>query len=132
LYHTIHRQLQHTAPRVPAASLARLAVLVTGILAARSCVLARVAAEVSALALGGTSRIDSIGRRLRRTLNDPHLLAGTCYALLVPQVLNWSAPRPPQQPIVLILDESSKQDQVHLLRLSVAYRGGALPLAWRC
>jgi hypothetical protein len=32
--------------------------------------------------------------------------------------------------VVLIVDESSKADQIHLFRVSLAYWGGALPLAW--
>ena len=31
---------------------------------------------------------------------------------------------------MIILDESTKADQVHLLRASLPYWGGSLPLAW--
>ncbi len=34
------------------------------------------------------------------------------------------------QPVVLVVDESSKGDAVHLFRVSLPYRGGSLPLAW--
>jgi hypothetical protein len=130
LYHTVQQQLTRLAPATPPASLTRLALLVTGIVAARTCVLARIAAELSALAVTGTTRADSIGRRLRRTLNDAHLQARDCYTAIVPSVLGWSQGWPDDQPVVLALDESSHRAHLHLLRLSVTYRGGSVPLAW--
>jgi hypothetical protein len=45
--------------------------------------------------------------------------------------VDWDAVRAGPEPAVLIVDESSKAEQVHLLRVSLAYRGGSLPLAWR-
>jgi hypothetical protein len=63
---------------IPPASITRLALLVTGILAAKSAVIAQIAAELDALALTGATVPDRIARRLRRTLNDPHLAQATC------------------------------------------------------
>src|SRR3712207_7116315 len=34
---------------------------------------------------------ESIARRLRRTLNDPHLDYAACYAPVLDQVLDWNA-----------------------------------------
>src|SRR5215218_3571490 len=128
LYHTVRERVACCAPQVPDASRERLALVVTGIVAAGSCVQARVATELAALGVTATARADSIGRRLRRTLNDPHLTADGCYHGLVAGLLSGAAD--PDQPLVLVLDESSKRDEVHLLRLSLSYRGGSVPLAW--
>jgi Transposase DDE domain len=132
LYHEVLAQITARLDprRVPAASAVRLALLVTGILAAKSCVLAQVAAELDALALTLARRTESVGRRLRRTLNDGHLTQATCYAPLLPAVLDWPALLAGERRVVLILDESSQADRIHLFRLSLAYRGGSLPLAW--
>ena len=56
------------APHIPAASVTRLALLAMGILAAKSAVLAQIAAELDALALTQDTMAESIARRLRRTL----------------------------------------------------------------
>ncbi len=111
-------------------SVRRLALLVTGIIAAKSCVLAQVAAELAALHLTEARWAESIARRLRRTLNDPALTAATCYEPVLPRVIDWPAVLRGSRRAVLIVDESSKEDEVHLFRVSLAYWGGSLPLAW--
>jgi hypothetical protein len=75
LFQELYRQIARVSGpgRLPRASVERLALLVTGIIAAQSCVLARVAAELDALGLTAARCAEHIGRRLRRTLNDPHL-----------------------------------------------------------
>ena len=79
-YQVIHQRIAAALPRaIPAASITRLALLVTGMLAAKSAVLAQIAAELDALALTRATP-NSIARRLRRTLTDPHLDQPTCYA----------------------------------------------------
>jgi hypothetical protein len=111
-------------------SVRRLALLVTGIIAAKSCVLTQVAAELEALKLTQATWAESITRRLRRTLNDPALTANTCYAPVLPRVIDWPAVLRGSRRVVLIVDESSKEDEIHLVRISLAYWGGSLPLAW--
>jgi hypothetical protein len=108
----------------------RLALLVTGILAARSAVIAQVAAELFALGVTGAGSAASVARRLRRTLADARLEPQACYAPAVVAAVDWAALRRAGGPVVLALDESSKEDAVHLLRLSLPYRGASLPLAW--
>jgi hypothetical protein len=132
LYHEIRAQVARRcpAPGLPAASAERLALLVTGLVAAQSCVLAKVAAELDVLALTGAVWVESIERRLRRTLNDAHLTAERCYAPLLAQAIDWRQAQDRRGRIVLIVDESSKRDHIHLFRLSLPYRGGSLPLAW--
>ena len=65
-------------------------------------------------------------RRLRRTLADGRLDAGAGFAALVAEAVRW----PTSAPVLLILDESSTPGGLHVMRLSLAYRGSGLPLAW--
>ena len=132
LYHEIRAQLARHCPEpdLPPASAERLALLVTGLIAAQSCVLAKVAAELDALALTAAIWAESIERRLRRTLGDARLTAERCYAPLLATTIDWRQARDRQGRIVLIVDESSKRDRIHLFRVSLPYRGGSLPLAW--
>jgi hypothetical protein len=104
----------------------RLALLVTGIMAAGSCVLAQVARELQLLDDGEHPSQPASGeRRLRRALSDAGL-GRRGYQQLLGQVIDWaSLPR-----IILIVDESSKGRFVHLVRVSLAYRGASIPLAW--
>jgi hypothetical protein len=111
-------------------SITRLSLLVLGILTAQSCVPARIAVALHRLGLPGDPQLESIARRLRRIMNDPQLVPEDCYSPVVVQVIDWTELRRSRRAVVLIVDESSHTDQVHLLRLSLAYRGGSLPLAW--
>jgi hypothetical protein len=130
LYHTLTQQLTTiTAPAaLPAPSLRRLALLVTGIVAAQSTVLARVAAELFALRLTRAATPESVGRRVRRTLSDPLLIAEECYEPVLRQGIAWSSAG--TRPLLLVIDESSKGEVLHLFRISLAYWGTALPLVW--
>ena len=119
-----------TPQQLPYAACCRLALLVTGILAARTTVLAQIAAELEALRLTRATQTESIARRLRRTLNDPRLTPNVCYDPLLDQGIDWDDVLRGRRQVVVILDESTKTDQVHLLRASLPYWGGSLPLAW--
>lgn len=132
LYQEVYQQIKTTtAPYgVRKTSVVRLALLVCGILAARTCVLVRVADELNGLALTDARQAESIGRRLRRTLNDRFLDAATCYTPVVRAVVAASLLASGAREVVLVLDESSHTDRIHLVRVSLAYRGGSLPLAW--
>lgn len=112
-----------------ATAVARLALLVTGILAARSSVLAQVAAELWALGVTAAGP-DSQARRLRRALSDRRLEAATCYAPALRATIDWSRAIRRGQQVVIALDESSQDARVHLLRASLTYWGTGLPLAW--
>lgn len=131
LYHTIATRIAATvAPcRLPAPSLRRLALLVTGLIAAQSTVLARIAVELFALHLTLASSPDSVNRRLRRTLSDPLLLAEECYEPVLRSVIAWP-PATGRTPLLLVIDESSKEDVLHLFRVSLPYWGTALPVVW--
>ena len=132
LYQEVERQMTTitTEADLRSTSVRRLALLVTGIIAAKSCVLAQVAAELEALKLTEAHWTESITRRLRRPRNDPALTAATCYEPVLARVIDWPAVLRGSRRVVLIVDESSKEDEVHLFRVSLADWGGSLPLAW--
>ncbi len=111
-------------------SLRRLALLVTGIIDARSCVLAQVAHSLLAQGLTQASAAESIGRRLRRTLGDPYLQVAACYEPLLAQVIDWPALAGIKRQVVIAIDETTREERTHLLRASLSYWGGAIPLAW--
>jgi hypothetical protein len=132
LFQEVFQRIRTTATpqQLPYAACVRLALLVTGILAAKSTVVAQIAAELEALRLTQATQAESIARRLRRTLNDAHLTPRVCYDPLLKEVIDWQQLLRGSQRVVVILDESTKTDQVHLLRASLPYWGGSLPLAW--
>jgi hypothetical protein len=131
-YHELRTQIGRHCPEadLPVASAERLALLVTGLIAAQSCVLAKVAAQLDALALTAALWAESIERRLRRALADPHLTAEVCYTPVLATAIDWRRAHDHQGRIVVIIDESSKRDRIHLFRVSLPYRGGSLPVAW--
>jgi Transposase DDE domain len=132
LYQAIVEQLQLTigGGGVRATTIPRLALLVLGLVAGRSCVLSQMAVEVWALRVTRARSVEAVGRRLRRALNDRWLTASTCYAPVLQQVLPWDRVLSRGQTIFLALDESSQDDRLHLLRVSVVYWGTGVPLAW--
>ncbi len=132
LYQAVLQQLTQvsTSHGVPSTSVVRLALLVTGLLAAKTTILAQIAAELLELQLTAATQPESIARRLRRTLNDPQLTPQSCYTPVLHQVLDWDHLLRGSRRVVLSVDESSKADQIHLFRVSLPYWGGSLPLAW--
>lgn len=131
LYHTLAAPIAAiTAPfRLPRPTVRRLALLVTGLVAAQSTVLARIANELFALQLTAATTPESVGRRMRRTLSDPLLIAEECYEPLLRTAVAWP-PGTARRPAILVIDESAKGDVLHLFRISLPYWGTALPLVW--
>src|SRR5215212_3087265 len=84
----------------------RLALMTTGLLAARS-------GGVGPMAWGlweagvSEAQVESIERRLRRSLNDRRLRAKTCYAPAARTMIAWSSLIDKGRPAILALDESS-------------------------
>jgi len=131
LYQTLLARISAAVPAsVRRSSITRLALLVTGMLAAQSSVLKQIAAELHALALTHAACPEHIERRLRRALDDPWLTPTLCYAPVLHQVLDWQELLHGSRQLVLIVDDSTKSDQIHLFRISLAFQGSALPLAW--
>lgn len=108
----------------------RLAVLVTALITAQSTILARLAAAVVRVGCTATRDPDAAARGLRRILSDPMLRDPGAYQQLLAQRMDWEAYRRSGQPVRLVVDESSRSDQVHLLRVGVAGWGTSLPVAW--
>jgi DDE family transposase len=123
-------QLTTAGLGVRATTITRLALLVVGLIAGRSCVLSQIATEIWALQVTRAREIEHVGRRLRRALNDRWLTASRCYEPVMQQVLPWDRVIGRGQTVFLALDESSQDDRIHLLRVSVVYWGTGVPLAW--
>jgi hypothetical protein len=127
LYQQIEAQIMRCAgPAKRVTSVRRLATLVLGILGSEQCVLRRVAREVTAMGLRPAQEA-STGRRLRRAVADARLDDGMGYAAAVQAMVAW----PAAEPVVLALDESTTPGGLHVLRVSLTYRGSCLPLAWQ-
>jgi hypothetical protein len=131
LYAVVVRKLQEVlaGEGVRITTVRRLAVLIVGLLGAQSSVVSRMATGVWEAGVSAAER-PSILRRLRRTLCDRRLTAEACYEPAVRALVDWAGLRQRRQAAILALDESSQDDRVHLLRVSLTYWGTALPLAW--
>ena len=107
----------------------RLALMISGLVAAKSSVVSQMAVG---LWEGGvsTAQVASIARRLRRSLRDTKLTAESGYAAAVRTLIDWGSLVQRGKPAILAVDESSQDDRVHLLRVSLTYWGLAIPLAW--
>ena len=109
----------------------RWALLVAGIIVAQSVTMRQVAKVVAGWGVTRTGQAASLERRIRRTLDETGAEPAQAYRALVQTSLDWEACRRSGEPVVLIVDETTQQDRWHLVRVSVAYRGSAIPLAWR-
>ncbi len=116
---------EHIDPAVDEHSLERIALLVTGIIAAKSGAPAQIAQALKTLGLS-EAKVESIERRVRRIENDPEIRASYCFHPLARQYLVWGKP----QELLLIIDPTTQDERVVMLSVSVWYRGRALPLAW--
>ena len=72
------------------------------------------------------AKAESIERRVRRIENDREVKASLCFHSLAREHLLWGR----AQRLLLIIDPTTKKDQVFMVCVSVWYRGRALPLAW--
>ena len=118
--------------KVRKTSLIRLALLVVGMIAAQSVVIAKVADALLNLELTAATEDESIERRLRRALADKRLDGQNCYESVLNTVVDWDQLLRGSKRVVLAIDESSKEDEVHLFRVSLTFWGHALPIAWTC
>jgi Transposase DDE domain len=126
IYQQVEAQIKrYAAPTLRITTIRRLATAVVGVLAAEGCTLRRVARELSAMGLRPAQPASTIRRR-RRTLADARLDSGAGYGAAVQAMVAW----PTTEPLLLVVDESTTPGEVHVLRLSLAYRGSCLPLAW--
>jgi hypothetical protein len=118
---------RHLDPSVDASSRERLALLVSGMIAAENACPARIAAALHKLGLSA-AKPASLERQIRRMENDPELQAEWCVHPFARQHLRWGKPHA----LSLILDPTSQDERVVMLSAMVWYRGRALPVAWAC
>ena len=81
-----------------------------------------------AAAVAGRARAASSCRRLERTLANPRLRPSRVFAGLA----RFAADRLAGRPILLILDETHNGRRLACMKLSIAYRKRALPIAAAC
>lgn len=131
VFHMVYEQIErsHGPLAWPSSVVRRLAVLVTGVVAGQTTVLAKVAAEVLALGLTQATLAESVERGLRRTLSDRRITPAS-YQQTAAHTVDWSDFRGRGEPVVLALDESSQDGRIHLPRLALPYWGGSVPLTW--
>jgi hypothetical protein len=103
----------------------RLALLVLGMIEAKSASPARIAQAIHRLGLS-QAQPNSIERRIRRLENDPEISDACCFHPFARERLLWAK----GQELLLILDPTTQDDRVYLVTVAVWYRGRALPLAW--
>lgn len=124
----------------------RLALLVTGLVAGENATVSEVTTTLHGLGITPAKR-PSIARRVARLLDDPRLDPTTLLPVLAQALApEWlrgavaahaaneragAAHHRRFRPIELVLDATTKDDQVHLLVIGVGYQGLVLPLAVR-
>ncbi len=111
--------------RVEESTRQRIALLVVGILRAKSASPARIAGALKELGLTQATS-ESIERRIRRLENDSDLEATLCFHPFARERLWFGRPKS----LLLILDPTTQDDRVVMLSACVWYRGRALPIAW--
>lgn len=126
VYREIRQLLNaHLDPQVTESTRERLALLVMGILSAKSAAPAQVAQALHTLGLSG-AKAESIERRIRRLESDPQISATWCFHPLARLYLCGGH----LSRLLLVLDPTYQEDRVVMVSVAIWYRGRALPLAW--
>ena len=118
---TIRERLR-TFLTVSKPQLTNLSLLTFGLFAAGNCQLPRIAAKLPLL-----TGVASLTQRLRRLLMNQAIKPATLYQPVARFLLSCSA----SGRVRLILDATDLGGRLPVLFVAVAYRGRALPLAWR-
>jgi hypothetical protein len=106
-----------------------LTLLIVGLHAAKRPVLAQIARKLHQQALTA-ALAESIGRRRRRTLNDPQLDPVTCSHPAGAQVVAWPGRPAPRRAAAPGGAGRRPTEAVHRCRVGPASWGGSLPWAW--
>ena len=126
LYTDIYEQIdQSVAKDVDEATRARLAILILGMIEAKSASPAQIAQALHRLGLS-QAQPESIERRIRRIENDPEISDVLCFHPFARRRLLLGG----QRDLLLILDPTTQDDRICLVTVAIWYRGRALPLAW--
>ena len=119
---TVRERLRATLLGVSKPQLTNLSLLVFGLFAAGNCQLPRIAAKLPLL-----TGAASLTQRLRRLLMNKALEPATLYRPVAGFLLSCFS----GGNVRLILDATDLGGRLPVLFVAVAYRGRALPLAWR-
>jgi hypothetical protein len=122
LYQTVLGRLREGLPAQRITRIRNVALMVTALYLAASCALTRLADH---LLVSGCK--DSRVQRLRRLLMNRHLAVHSWYHSTATAILALMG----NARIILILDRTTLGNWLNILTRSVAYRGRALPLAWK-
>ena len=126
VYHQVRKLIRaHIDFQVDESTFERIALLVRGMIQAKSASPAKVAKAVEKLKLSGASA-ESHERRIRRLENDPEMKASLCFHPFARAHLRYGRP----EELHLILDPTTQEDKIVMVSVAVWFRGRALPLAW--
>ena len=121
-FYTVRARLRATLLGVSKPQLTNLSLLVFGLFAAGNCQLPRIAAKLPLL-----TGAASLMQRLRRLLMNPAIEPAKLYQPVAGFLLACFT----GGQVRLILDATDPGGRLPVLFVAVAYRGRALPLAWR-
>lgn len=116
---------EHLHEKVDESTRERVALLVVGIIGAKSAAPAQIASALKKLGLSG-AQADSIERRVRRIENDEELEATLYLHPLARQQLRLGKPGS----LLLSIDPTTQDERVVMVSVGVWYRARTLPLAW--
>lgn len=102
-----------------------LALWCCGLVLAQAC---QVSAVADALVSVQRASSASLSKRLSRFLSNPRISDG----LLSVTWVRWIAQTHASSHWVILVDETKLSDHLSVMMVSLAYRGRALPLLWRC
>ncbi len=119
VYTTIFTRMRQLLPKQRITQVRNLALLMTGLVLARSVHLDHISNKLPLKA-----KIPSLSNRLRRFLSNTRFCIKTCYAPVAQALLARFA----QVELVFILDTTQLGRHHRLLTVSLAYRGRAFPL----
>lgn len=123
LHHTVTRVIVSQCSALRVTQMRNLAWFVVGVVLAAHCQLTQVAPH-----LPWAGNRDSIVQRLRRVLMNQRLAVRTLYGPTVGYILHWLNTG---QPLVLVIDRTTRGDELNILLIGVAFRGRVLPLVWK-
>jgi len=126
VYQGVYRLLQGCLnEEIDESSRTRLALLVTGMIGAKSASPARIANALHKMGLRD-AKPESLERQVRRFENDTEISAAICFHPFARWRLLYGKPRR----VFLIVDPTSQEDHIFMVSVAIWYRGRALPLAW--
>jgi hypothetical protein len=122
LYDTLFPVVRKAQPHEDARRLRIFVWAVVGLLVEKT-----ISLPLIALAIVSTAKAASRIRRVRRFLANPHVCVRAYYDALIRGALaDWAG-----QTMELILDTTTVAGRFCILRVSLAYRGRAIPLVWQ-